>query len=38
MSVVSVTEACRRLHIDAKTLHRWLADAQFPLHRSPCQR
>jgi transposase-like protein len=35
MSFVSVAQACRRLGIDAKTLHRWLAEAQFPLHSHP---
>jgi hypothetical protein len=33
MIFVSVTEATTRLGIDAKTLHRWLAEAQLPL---PC--
>ena len=36
MSVVSVAQATRCLGIDAKTLHRWLADAQFPLQNHPC--
>ena len=31
MTFVSVAQACRRLGIDAKTLRRWLADAQLPL-------
>ena len=31
MTFVSLAEACRRLGIDAKTLRRWLADAQLPL-------
>jgi len=35
MSVVSFAEACPRLHIDAKTLRRWLADAQLSLHSHP---
>lgn len=35
MSVVSGAEACRRLHIDAKTLRRWLVEAQLSLHRHP---
>jgi transposase-like protein len=35
MSFVSVADACRRLGIDAKTLHRWLAEAQLPLHTCP---
>ncbi len=33
MTFVSVAQATRSLGIDAKTLHRWLADAQLPL---PC--
>lgn len=35
MAVVSVAEAARRLGIDAKTLRRWLADAQLPLPSHP---
>jgi hypothetical protein len=35
MTFVSVTEATTRLGIDAKTLHRWLAEAQLPLHSHP---
>ncbi len=35
MIVVSVKEACHRLGIDAKTLHRWLADAQLSLQPDP---
>ncbi len=35
MAVVSVAEAARRLGIDAKTLRRWLADAQLPLQSHP---
>ena len=35
MTFVSLAEACRRLGIDAKTLRRWLADAQLPLHSHP---
>jgi DNA-binding transcriptional MerR regulator len=35
MSFVSVADASRRLGIDAKTLHRWLAEAQLPLHSHP---
>jgi transposase-like protein len=35
MTFVSVAEACRRLGIDAKTLRRWLADAQLSLHSHP---
>ena len=34
MTFVSVTQACRRLDIDAKTLHRWLSEAELPLHCS----
>lgn len=32
MTFVSVADACRRLGIDAKTLHRWLREAELPLH------
>ncbi len=35
MTFVSLAEACRRLSIDAKTLHRWLADAQLALQCHP---
>ncbi len=35
MSFVSVAQATTRLGIDAKTLHRWLAEAQLPLHSCP---
>jgi hypothetical protein len=35
MTFVSLAEATRRLGIDVKTLHRWLAEAQIPLHRHP---
>ena len=35
MTFVSVAQATRRLGIDAKTLRRWLAEAQIPLHRHP---
>lgn len=35
MTFVSVADACRRLGIDAKTLRRWLADAQLPLQSHP---
>jgi transposase-like protein len=35
MPFVSVADACRRLGIDAKTLRRWLADVQLPLHSHP---
>lgn len=35
MTFVSVAQASRRLGVDAKTLHRWLGEAQIPLHSSP---
>ncbi len=35
MTFVSVAQATRRLGIDAKTLRRWLADAQLSLHSHP---
>ncbi len=35
MIFVSVAEAARHLGIDAKTLHRWRADVQLPLHSHP---
>lgn len=35
MPVLSVAEAAHRLGIDAKTLRRWLAEAQLPLQRHP---
>lgn len=35
MSFVSLTDACRELGIDAKTLRHWLAQAQLPLHSHP---
>jgi len=35
MTVVSLAEATRRLGIDVKTLHRWLAEAQISLHCHP---
>lgn len=35
MTFVSVAQATRRLGIDAKTLRRWLADAQLALHSHP---
>lgn len=35
MTFVSVAQATRCLGIDAKTLHRWLAEAQIPLHTHP---
>src|SRR5260370_35868939 len=34
MTFVSVAQASRRLGVDAKTLHRWLVEAQIPLHSS----
>src|SRR5579885_2554345 len=36
MTMVSLADACRCLGIDAKTLHRWLTDAQLPLLPHPC--
>jgi hypothetical protein len=35
MTFVSLAVAARRLGIDVKTLHRWLADAQLPLQCCP---
>ena len=35
MTFMSFAQGCRRLGIDAKTLHRWLADAQLSLHCHP---
>jgi hypothetical protein len=35
MTFVSLAEATRRLGIDVKTLHRWLAEAQISLHLHP---
>src|SRR5438132_8437149 len=35
MTFFSVTDACRRLGIDAKTLRRWLMEAQLPLQPHP---
>jgi hypothetical protein len=35
MAFVSLVEATRRLGIDAKTLRRWLTEAQFPLQGHP---
>jgi hypothetical protein len=35
MTFFSVADACRRLGIDAKTLRRWLTDAQLPLQNHP---
>jgi hypothetical protein len=36
MTFVSVAQACRCLGIDAKTLRRWLQDAQLSLQSHPC--
>src|SRR5438552_3672030 len=35
MTFLSLADGCRRLGIDAKTLRRWLAHAQLPLHSHP---
>jgi transposase-like protein len=35
MTFVSLAQACRRLGIDAKTVHRWLTEAQLPLQNHP---
>src|SRR6476646_8831123 len=35
MTFVSLAEATRRLGIDVKTLHRWLAEAQISVHCHP---
>src|SRR5947207_7865725 len=35
MTFVSLAEAARRLGIDVKTMHRWLAEAQISLHSYP---
>src|ERR1019366_2809048 len=35
MTFFSVAEATKHLSIDAKTLHRWLADAHLPLQSHP---
>src|SRR6266581_2931614 len=35
MTLLSVTDCCRLLAIDAKTLHRWLAQAHLPLQAHP---
>ncbi len=35
MTLVSFADACRLLHVDAKTLRRWLADAHLPLQNHP---
>lgn len=36
MSFLSLVDACRELGIDAKTLRRWLGQAQLPLVSHPC--
>ena len=36
MIFVSLADACRHLGVDAKTLHRWLADAELSLQCHPC--
>ncbi len=35
MTFVSLADGCRRLGIDAKTLRRWLVDAQLPFQSHP---
>jgi hypothetical protein len=35
MTLISVTDGCRQLAIDRKTLHRWLAQAQLTLEPHP---
>ncbi len=35
MPIIALTDCCRRLSIDAKTLRRWLVQAQLPLQRHP---
>ena len=35
MTLISLTDCCRRLAIDPKTLHRWLAQAQLTLQPHP---
>ncbi len=35
MTLISLTDCCRLLAIDSKTLRRWLAQAQFPLQPHP---
>jgi hypothetical protein len=35
MTLWSLADGCRLLDIDPKTLHRWLAQAQLPLHPHP---
>ena len=35
MTFIPVAQAARRLGIDAKTLHRWLAEARLPVQRHP---
>src|ERR1700694_2824486 len=36
MLFVSLADACRHLGVDAKTLHRWLADAEVSLQCHSC--
>ena len=38
MTVVSLVQAARRLGIDAKTLHRWLAEAGLAVQSHPTDR
>ena len=35
MTLIALTECCRRLAIDGKTLRRWLAQAQLPVQAHP---
>jgi transposase-like protein len=35
MTLIALTDCCRRLSIDPKTLHRWLAQAQFSAEAHP---
>jgi hypothetical protein len=35
MTLIALTECCRRLGIDGKTLRRWLAQAQLPVEAHP---
>jgi hypothetical protein len=35
MTLIALTECCRLLAIDGKTLHRWLAQAQLPVQAHP---
>ena len=35
MTIIALTECCRRLCIDGKTLRRWLAQAQLPVQTHP---